>query len=190
MPLFAAYEPRSGAHAEPDASITVRDVTSADVEPLAAIALERHDDTLEEERNAFEHELECLPRDGRRRLLVAELDGRVAGYGRLVEFRPQSGAPSNTAPAGWYLTGVVVAEASRRRGVATALTRDRLEIVAEHASVAYYFANAHNLASIDLHARLGFRELTRDFTFPRVSFDGGTGILFHARLRSAHRRRR
>lgn len=182
MPLFATYEPRDAVSAELDANITVRDAVSADAERLAAIALERHGDTLETVRHAFERELECLQRDGRRRLLVAELEGGVAGYGRLLEFRPESGAPPDTAPAGWYLTGVVVAEACRRRGVATTLTRVRLEIVAERASVAYYFANARNLASIDLHARWGFRELTRDFVFPRVAFDGGAGILFQARL--------
>lgn len=183
--LFADYKPRTGARGGPDADIAVRDATSTDVERLAAIALERSGGTLEERRNAFGRELESLQRDERQRLLVAELEGRVAGYARLAEFRPGSDAPSNTAPAGWYLTGVVVAGACRRRGVATALTRARLGIVAGHAAVAYYFANAQNLASIDLHARLGFRELTRDFVFPRVSFEGGEGILFRARLDGA-----
>ena len=38
------------------------------------------------------------------------------------------------------------------------------------------------LASIDLHRQLGFVELTRDFTFPGASFEGGVGILFNTEL--------
>jgi RimJ/RimL family protein N-acetyltransferase len=48
---------------------------------------------------------------------------------------------------------------------------------------AYYVANSVNLASIALHARLGFVELSRDFWYPDVSFTGGEGVLFGITLR-------
>ncbi len=40
-----------------------------------------------------------------------------------------------------------------------------------------FFANTRNRASLALHARIGFREITRDFTIPTVSFAGGEGVL-------------
>jgi hypothetical protein len=63
----------------------------------------------------------------------------------------------------------------RRRGIAHALTRARLDRLAPPV---YYFANERNRASIDLHAPFGFQELTRDFWHPDVTFTGGGGILF------------
>jgi mannose-6-phosphate isomerase-like protein (cupin superfamily) len=40
-----------------------------------------------------------------------------------------------------------------------------------------------NRASIDLHAAVGFTELTRDFHHPGAEFLGGSGILFERDLR-------
>jgi hypothetical protein len=36
------------------------------------------------------------------------------------------------------------------------------------------------MASVELHRRLGFEEVTRDFSFPGLTFEGGKGILFRA----------
>ena len=48
---------------------------------------------------------------------------------------------------------------------------------------AWFVVNADNRASIDLHAPLGFREATRDFVQPGVTFSGrGQGILFRVAL--------
>jgi len=46
----------------------------------------------------------------------------------------------------------------------------------------YYFVNVRNRASIALHEAFGFREVTRDFHFPNVTFQGGVGALFERRL--------
>ena len=55
--------------------------------------------------------------------------------------------------------------------------------VVERADQAYYFANSANRATIDLHARFDFREVARDFTFPRATFNmGGVGVLFRVDL--------
>ena len=71
----------------------------------------------------------------------------------------------------------------RRRGVGHALTLARLEWIATRSEKAYYFANDRNQASVDLHAVLGFVELTRDFHHPGAQFSEGTGILFECDLR-------
>jgi RimJ/RimL family protein N-acetyltransferase len=114
--------------------------------------------------------------------LVAEDEGRWVGFGRARNLATSALAPSCVA-AGWYLLGVIVAPDFRRRGVATELTRLRLEWVGRRASEAFYFANSLNLASIDLHRKLGFVEVQRPFAFPGTSFGGGgVGVLFRASL--------
>ena len=67
-------------------------------------------------------------------------------------------------------------------GIGAALTRHRLKVLAEITSEVYYFANALNQPTIDLHAKLGFQELTTDFQLPGVIFSGGTGHLFRLAL--------
>jgi ribosomal protein S18 acetylase RimI-like enzyme len=81
-------------------------------------------------------------------------------------------------PEGWYLGGVVVDPLQRRRGIGARLTRERLAWIAARAGQAYYFVNERNRASIDLHARLGFRELARDIRVTGLTFTGGVGLLF------------
>lgn len=125
----------------------------------------------------------------RRTLLIAEsvasgADGRgVIGYGRVSYFdRPDDSEPS-VAPAGYYLGGVLVDPEVRRFGVGRALTVARMEWVSERADELWYFANARNEASLEMHKELGFEEVSRQFTFPGVTFDGGEGVLAVVRFR-------
>ncbi len=120
-----------------------------------------------------------------RLLVVAERAEDVIGYGRVLRFVPEPDAPADIAPSGYYLMGLVVHPDHRRRGVAAALTRARLEWISKHADEAWYFANARNAASIALHAPFGFDEVTRSFVYPRVDFDLGEGVLFRLRFPSA-----
>jgi ribosomal protein S18 acetylase RimI-like enzyme len=121
-------------------------------------------------------------REEGRLLLVAEDAGRVVGYGRTMHFRRGAGVPADSAPTGYYLVGLVVDARCRRKGIGSELTRARLAWISGRATEAWYFANARNTASIALHAQFGFGEVTREFSFPGLSFDGGEGILFRARL--------
>jgi len=176
MTRFAKYEPdRTSESPPPDLSI--RDATDEDVAALADIRATRGDVTPEKARAGFER---CLVRVARGEmiLLVAETGGAVAAYGSAARFDPPPGAPPNCTPAGWYLSGVVVAPAHRRRGIARALTHARMDRLATRAHEVYYFANELNRASIDLHTSFGFRELTRDFWHPDATFTGGAGILY------------
>ena len=121
------------------------------------------------------------------RLVVAESEGEVVGYGRARLVEPAPDAPPDTAPAGHYLTGVYVRPEWRRNGVATALTEARLDWIRERAADAWYFANARNTASIALHRRFGFEEVSRRFSFPGLVFEGGRGILFRLTLANPRR---
>jgi ribosomal protein S18 acetylase RimI-like enzyme len=175
---FAEYAPRRAAAVPRGHAPAIRSATGADLDRLAAIRAAREGEEPAKSRAVFER---ALARGDDSLLLVAEIDDDVAGYGRAGRFAPPPDAPSNCAPEGWYLTGVVVAPPHRRRGVGLALTTARLAWIGERADTAWYFANPRNRATIDLHARLGFVEVTRDFWFPGVTFAGGTGVLFRRR---------
>lgn len=97
--------------------------------------------------------------DDWRQMFVAKTNGRVIAYGRVAELAADEAAPGT--PAGYYLSGVLVDPAWRGRGIATALTRARLRWVFAHADEAFYVAGADNIASLHLHAALGFQETKR-----------------------------
>jgi len=120
--------------------------------------------------------------DPDRLLVVAKDAGDIVGYGRARLFEPPPAAPTNTAPRGYYLIGIFVHPTRRRGGIGAGLTRARLDWIGERAADAWFFANAHNTASIELHRRFGFEEVTRDFSFPGLTFAGGEGVLFRLRF--------
>jgi ribosomal protein S18 acetylase RimI-like enzyme len=161
------------------AAFSIRTATSLDIEPSVALACAAAResgagswrDALSEDR---EHQ--------QRLLLVADIAGEVVGYGRARLFHHPPGAPADTAPEGYYLSGVFVRPDWRRSGIGAALIEARLRWIAERANEAWFFCNARNIASIELHRRAGFEEITRHFSFLCLTFDGGEGILFRFRL--------
>lgn len=124
-----------------------------------------------------------------RDVVVAVAGGEVVAYGRSATFDPAEFDPADfdvegpwTAPAGWYLLGVFVEPRWRRRGIARALVRVRLEWLSTRAHEAFYFTNAENRASLALHHAFGFVELTRDFTFPGEPLGDGEYVLCRVEL--------
>jgi GNAT superfamily N-acetyltransferase len=176
---FAEYDPdhRRGPRVADADGFAVRRTRADDLPHVARIVAER------EEGDPAEH-LARLVREFERRegpesaLWVATLDGRVVGHARAVWFTPPAGSPSDVAPEGWYLAGVIVDPEFRGRGVGEALTRARLAWIDGRGGRTFYFASARNRVTIDLHAKLGFVEVTRQYTYPGASFTGGVGILF------------
>lgn len=128
-------------------------------------------------RRRFEHD---LGDPEHRPLFVAVASGgAIVGYGRTFHLqRPREASSAAAAPpSGWYLGGLLTARDHRRRGIGRALTEARLDHIFARADAAFYFTNARNAASLALHEQLGFVELTRDFSFPGVTFESGDGVL-------------
>lgn len=95
----------------------------------------------------------------RRQMFVAKANGQVVAYGRVTELAADEAGPQT--PAGYYLSGVLAEPALRRRGIALALTRARLRWVFARTDEVFYVAGADNVASLHLHAALGFQEVKR-----------------------------
>jgi ribosomal protein S18 acetylase RimI-like enzyme len=164
-------------------SFTVRDAVESDMSGCVALARRA---LPERDAGDWRDALRGDLGSPERHLSVAEMGNTIIGYGRAELFVPAADAPPGTAPRGYYLVGMYVHPGHRRHGAGTALTRSRLAWIAEHDREAWYFANARNAATVELHRRLGFREATRSFSFPGVTFDGGEGILFRAELRDGN----
>ena len=167
--------------------LVVREAGGAELDVAARLAASERGGAEEGWRERFGADRD----DAGACFLVAVLGagaGAVVGYGRARYFEPRPDAPAQVAPAGYYLTGVLVAPAHRRRGIGEELTRARMSWAAGRAEEMWYFTNAGNRASLRLHEALGFAEVTRDFVFPGVTFKGGVGVLCRASLAGVARR--
>lgn len=166
---FAAYDPV--AHGRP-AEAVVREAHDADLPGCAILAQTRNGGDLA----AWERALRADLMAADRLLLVAVTAGRPVGYacaGRQSYVR----TGGRNVPDGWFLTGLVVAPPHRRGGIGRRLTQRRLQWLDGRTDKVWYFASALNRPTLELHRKLGFHEVTRDFTVPGVTFSGGTGIL-------------
>jgi ribosomal protein S18 acetylase RimI-like enzyme len=183
MPLFEKYKPQGRRRQNKSllSGLLIRAAKFSDAPILAELAISREPGDPDRITDRFKNEIVKLD-PKHRLLLVAEIQEKIIAYARTSYFKPPEGSPSNICPEGWYLTGLLVAPTFRRQGVASALTAYRLDWITERADRAYYFSNARNRVSIELHGKFGFREISRNFIYPGVEFEGGEGILFTADL--------
>jgi ribosomal protein S18 acetylase RimI-like enzyme len=158
----------------PPSRFATRDALEADCVAVARLEADRGDFSSDDAEARCRRHV----RDPDTLLVVALVGDEVVGFGRAGRFEPADDAPPDVAPPGWYLFGVIVPDHWRRRGIGRRLTEHRLARIREQAGEVFYFTNARNRASIDLHAALGFVEISRSFTFPGATFEGGSGILF------------
>lgn len=182
MGLFSPYEPER--HGDALEQIELRLARPEDACPLADLVAEREGVAVADVLAGLRRECAgAFPRD-RRRLFVALHEARVVAFGRSkrVDGRELGDPGPRRPPAGWYLSGVIVRPALRRRGIARRLTALRIEDLRGETDELLYVVNARNRASIDLHAAFGFEERTRAFDFPGHTFEGGEGVLFGLRF--------
>ena len=181
--LFAPYEPRPQIGQRPTLprALEIRSARGDDLPGVARLIVAR--DGGEHARHLDRLAMQLGRGEESEQIVVASIDNEIVGYGRSTHFEPPEQSPPDTAPSGWYLAGLIVAPQHRRAGIGLALTQHRMEQLSLRTRSVSCFASALNQATIDLHAKLGFVELTRRFIFPGVTFTGGAGILFRADLR-------
>ncbi|MDJ0974401.1 MAG: GNAT family N-acetyltransferase [Planctomycetota bacterium] len=188
MGEYAAYEP--GLPASDRIRADVRLATPEDARAIATLYARRHDKALHEVEPQVAGELERIGAGTRAGcVFVAWTRERVVGYGRVRRVVPGVDGQPDELPDGWYLMGVVVDPAWRRRGVASALGRARLAWIAERADAAYCFTNRANRAAIDLHRSLGFEPVELTFAHERAELEAGEGQLFRCTLGTEFRER-
>jgi ribosomal protein S18 acetylase RimI-like enzyme len=174
---FATYQPDAPGERQDTPPVTIREPTIAELADCAAMIVSRTGGDPDARRERLAGYLA----DDDHCLLVAVVDSEVAGFGQVMPFSAGLSA-ADIAPDGYYLIALFVAPSWRRRGIGEQLTRARMAWAARRADTIWYFANAANGATLDLHRRLGFVEVSRRFTFPGVTFAGGTGVLLRAAL--------
>lgn len=195
VPFFEDYRP--DAHGTPDPRLVVRPARAGDAPAMAAVARTRGPQPAE-----LDGRIAAWVSDEVRRVVVAGRDdeGRravVAGQDDEVRRAVVAAGPGpdevvgwgmaarwtghEDAPDGWYVGWLVVDPRWRRRGVADRIVADLLTWTAGRSDRLYSVVNARNLASIDLHARHGFREVARAGAFAGIAFTGGVGVLLESR---------
>ncbi|MBD0673529.1 GNAT family N-acetyltransferase [Streptomyces sp. CBMA156] len=169
---FAVYAPHPVERHAPVA-VVVAEATGDDVPVLAVLQARARGGSAGEWADRIHR-----ARRGERSLVVAaKVSGEAVGYAN-VAFLPEH--PVDRAPAGYYLTGVTVDPAWRRRGIARLLTRRRMDWVWERDSAIRCFVSVRNPASLDLHRELGFGHERTGASFQGIEFAGGEGRLLRA----------
>lgn len=155
------YEPLAPRSTpRPPLPADVRLAVDADVDDAAALSLTVAHGPVEQWQQRLARDVA----DDDRALVVARVDSTLVGYARVGHVVP---GPHDTAPLGWYLTGLVVAQPWRRHGVGEALVLAVCEFAASQAEVLWSTYDDDNDASAALHASLGFRVVWRgDIGFP------------------------
>ncbi|MFH1501636.1 MAG: GNAT family N-acetyltransferase [Candidatus Eisenbacteria bacterium] len=182
--LFTEFDAtRSGAAGEPYGSeLEVRRARPADAPAVGLISARREGTAPSRSAETFRRLISECERGDPCIVLVALVGSEVVGFGKAKLIALPDDVNAGIAPEGWYLTGVVVDPAHRRRGVGRRLTRERLKLLASRSDTAYYFANARNGASIALHREFGFVEVARGPLIMGETFEGGEGVLLRVSL--------
>jgi ribosomal protein S18 acetylase RimI-like enzyme len=168
---FAVYVPsvRPSAVAE---SFTTRAAVTADVDALATVMAARGGSVEERADQARKMIAELAV------LLIAEKDGYAVGWcgAQKVPIHPK-------ADPEWLIAGLTVIPDARRQGIASRLLSEVLRDASGRAPGESVFSviNARNLASIDLHLKLGFVEVGRSASYAGIEFTGGEGVLVRRR---------
>lgn len=167
-PAFATFAP--DVRGVPDARVVVREAVGSDVSAIARV-----DATRGPLRPG--HCARVLAQiDGpATHRIVAVLDGTVVGSCMTKRCSGHADAPD-----GYYVAGVTVQPAFRRRGIGDRLVGALLTWVWRRSDCAWSVINAQNGPSLALHQGHGFAKVATGSTFAGILFTGGSGVLLRA----------
>jgi len=154
---YVAWEPRTVPR--PPMRARVRLADQDDAARAAPLALTVAHGDLDEWRQRLKRDVS----EPDRWLFVAANGRCVVGYCRLSMVRSACQAPD-----GYYLVGLVVAEGSRRTGIAEGLVSAATQQARQVADALWSFYDVDYRPSAALHTRLGFLEQSRG----RIGFPG------------------
>lgn len=149
-------------------NIIVRSANKDDIQEIAKIRHSRESGDVNFYAKIFKDQIDS----NNCKIYVASYEESIIAYAKV------NNLTDKTAPSGYYLSGIVVLQKYRGMGVATALTKKRIEEVKKISDKIYYISNEKNHVSIKLHKKFGFNEVYRDKEIMNVKFTGGPGILF------------
>jgi len=135
--------------------VSIREAMDSDVDQCARLIADHQAGDFATWRTRFIGDLH----NENRKFLIAVSNESVLGYGHSVLHERAIDADSVSSPAGYFLSGLLVAPNHRREGIGTLLTRARLEALPSQTQAVYYLADPSNEATIGLHRRLGFVEV-------------------------------
>ena len=135
--------------------IVIRKATSNDMVACALLISDHVSGDLEEWQSQFEQDLA----NPQRLFLVATVDDSVVGYGHTTFHSETLEDEAKSIPAGYFLSGLLISPEHRRQGLGELLTVARIDEMRRVANVIYYRAEPDNLATIELHSRLGFQRI-------------------------------
>ncbi len=167
--------------------IEVRLAQIEDVYRISEITQEHEPKSIEGYEEAFLQQVnDNFKKDSSSFIFVALKDDLIVGHGKLFRYSKEKHDVEFKSPEGWYLNGVIVDSAYRRKGVAKALLSFRESYVLEkEGGELYSIVSAENHPSISYHTTLGFVEQQRAPGYLSVRLKCGEGILFH-KLLSTH----
>jgi len=91
--------------------------------------------------------------------MVATISDSVVAYGHTTFHSRTSDNGVNAGPSGYFLSGLLVSPGFRRQGLGTLLTSARIDELRQVTDVIYYRTEPDNQATIDVHSKLGFKEV-------------------------------
>lgn len=154
--MFSDYDPTAiGEHCDANVRVATRD----DLEAIATLRSARNGRSIDHNRAEVSAE---FGRDGAQ-LFIAELEGAVVAFGRCKRFGDDAHPPGR--PTGWYLSGIIVQDEFRRRGIGRALVDARVKWLRQRADIAWALVARENRASLDMLEAAGFEpsmQLTAD----------------------------
>ena len=179
---FVRYIPDRPVDAVPVVGLGIEEATCDDLAAVADLIAQR-------ERNDPQRHLQYLTTqiaEGPEscQIFFVRLETELVAYARISRHHYPD------LPAGWYLTGLVIADDQQRRGIGRAITEHRLHWLRSRSDFdqieqLYYFASSRNDASRDLHSHFGFTEIKRNISVPGCTFEDGIGILYSLKLNPA-----